>query len=95
MKESKHYTDERGKREWLIANVIHEGKVLHTCRISDREIHKVTDTGIIIVINPIKRRVITKLIARKNQILRDFPEAPEAVLAKASYHEKRGWHHCK
>ena len=92
MTNSKHYNQERSYREYLIAKKIGEGRIIHETRISKNEIHRITDTGIIIVYNPRWQGVVTKLIARKNQILREYPDCPESVLLLARDHEKRVWH---
>ncbi len=71
---SKHYTDDRKIREELIQR-IGLGKEIGTFRVdkghpNGAELHTVTDTGIIIIRNERTHKMVTKLIARPNQIKR-------------------------
>lgn len=71
---SKHYIDDRKIREELIQK-IGLGKEIGTFRVdkghpNGAELHTVTDTGIIIIRNERTHKMITKLIARPNQIKR-------------------------
>lgn len=71
---SKHYTDDRKIREELIQK-IGLGKEIGTFRVdkghpNGAELHTVTDTGIIIIRNERTHKMVTKLIARPNQIKR-------------------------
>ena len=74
---TKHYTNDRQKREEIIRNVIGEGKEVETFKI-DRghrngpELHTITTTGIIIIRNARTKKIVTKLIARPAQIKRYF-----------------------
>jgi len=71
---SKHYTDDRKVREELIKK-IGLGNEIGTFRVDKghpkgAELHTVTDTGIIIIRNERTHKMVTKLIARPNQIKR-------------------------
>lgn len=71
---SKHYTDDRKVREELIKK-IGFGNEIGTFRVDKghpkgAELHTVTDTGIIIIRNERTHKMVTKLIARPNQIKR-------------------------
>lgn len=71
---SKHYADERKKREELIKK-IGLGNEIGTFRVDKghpkgAELHTVTDTGIIVIRNERTHKMVTKLIARPNQIKR-------------------------
>lgn len=85
---SKHYTNDRAKREEII-NKIGQGQEVYTF-IIDRghrngaEIHAITTTGIINIYNQRTKKLVTKLIARPGQIKRYFAEgkAPKNILKK-------------
>ena len=68
-----HYADKRQKRNAFIEEHIGEGNVVDVF-IVDRghpggaEIHSVTDTGIIIIHNKTTNKLITKIIARPEQL---------------------------
>ena len=86
---SKHYTKDRQKREAII-NTIGIGKVVDSFVIdrghrNGAEIHKITDTGIIIIYNQHTKKMITKLIARPGQIRRYYKDgkAPKNLIEKA------------
>ena len=71
---SKHYIDDRKIREELI-HKIGLGKEIGTFRVdkghpNGAELHTITDTGIIIIRNERTHKMVTKLIARPNQIKR-------------------------
>lgn len=86
---SRHYTNDRQKREEVI-NQIGIGKVVDSF-IIDRghragaERHEITNTGIIVIYNDKTNKMITKLIARPGQIRRYYPEgkAPKKLVEKA------------
>ena len=86
---SKHYTNDRQKREQVI-NTIGIGKVVARF-VVDRghkdgaERHEITDTGIIIICNNKTNKIITKLIARPGQIRRYYKDgkAPKNLIEKA------------
>ena len=78
---SNHYVRDRVAREQLIRQ-IGIGKAVATVRI-DRghpngpELHTLTTTGIIVIHNEATGKLITKLIARPNQIRKRFKSTPE------------------
>lgn len=82
--DTKHYTNDRRTREEVIQKVIGEGKEFQTFVI-DRghkngpELHTITTTGIIIIRNARTKKIVTKLIARPNQIKRYFDQITEAI----------------
>ena len=92
---SRHYTNDRQSREAIITQ-IGVGTVIKTVVI-DRghrngpEIHKITDTAIILVYNQRSGKLVTKLIARPAQILRyyrDDEPKPTKVVELARVHTK-------
>lgn len=95
---STHYKNDRIKREKLIEQ-IGTGETVATFRVdrhhrNGAELHTVTVNGIIIIRNERTNKVITKLIARPNQIKRYFNEETEEVKAimKVAYeHQKLGY----
>lgn len=95
---SKHYNRDRIRREKLIKE-IGLGEVIATVEV-DRghrdgaELHTITTTGIIIIRNKETQKLITKLIARPNQIRRYFPKETEIIkktIAIAMVHQKMGY----
>lgn len=88
---SKHYTNDRQKREKVI-NMIGQGTPVATF-VVDRghrngaEIHEITNTGIINIYNQRTHKLITKLIARPGQIRRYYKngKAPKYLIEKALY----------
>ena len=92
---SRHYTNDRQNREAIITQ-IGVGTVIKTVVI-DRghrngpEIHKITDTALILVYNQRSGKLVTKLIARPAQILRYYREdepKPTKVVELARVHTK-------
>lgn len=85
---SRHYTNDRQKREEII-NQIGIGTVVAKF-VVDRghrngaERHEITTTGIIVIYNNKTNKMITKLIARPGQIRRYYPEgkAPRKLVEK-------------
>ena len=94
---SAHYTNDRERREALI-QMIGYGQIIKTVEV-DRghrngpEIHKVSTTGIITIYNKRSGKMITKLIARPNQIRRYFENgnAPAQLLNIARDHQRMGY----
>lgn len=94
---SLHFTRDRQDRETLIKE-IGSGKVVKRV-VVDRghrngpEIHEVTDNAIVNIYNQRTGKLITKLIARPNQIRRYYEEgkAPKEILDKAYNHMKKGY----
>ena len=92
---SRHYTADRQNREAIITQ-IGIGTVIKTVVI-DRghrngpEIHKITDTALILVYNQRTGILVTKLIARPAQILRYYKEdepKPTKVVELARVHAR-------
>lgn len=92
-----HFTRDRQDREALIRQ-IGQGKVIKTVVVdkghpNGPEVHKITDNAIVVIYNEKTGKLITKLIARPNQIKRYYEEgkAPKEVLDKAFSHMKKGY----
>ena len=86
---SKHYTEDRQEREKVI-QTIGQGKVVASFRVdrghrNGAEIHKITNTGIILIYNERTGKLVTKLIARVGQIKRYYKDgkAPQELIEKA------------
>lgn len=98
---SNHYKMDRQERENLIKNVIGIGSVIKTVKWNKghengAEIHKITNTGIVIIYNANSGKMITKLVARPGQIRRYYKEnenVPKEVIEKAIYHTKKGYNY--
>lgn len=92
---SRHYTNERQRREERI-KLIGYTKIVKTVE-TDRghkngsELLCITDTGLILVYNARTHKLITKLIARPNQLRRYWAEVPKEIIEIAEYHKKMGW----
>ena len=103
---SKHYKKQRYKREKFInrylkddGNIIDEF-IIDKGHENGAEIHSITDNGLIIIRNLNSGKLITKLLARENQIKRyykdDNREKPlqyERALYAARWHESLGYNH--
>lgn len=98
---SKHYKDERRKREKLVNRYLNgDGKVIDSF-IVDRghpkglERHDITDNGLILVYNATSNKFVTKLIARPHQIKRYYAdvgrEPPSEILVLAKFHKDLGY----
>lgn len=94
---SKHYANDRQKRETLIQVLIGEGEAVETfkevCKDGRIAYHTITTTGIIIIKDE-SDVIITKKIARPNQIKKYFnviTEQIQAVLDMAMLHTKCGY----
>lgn len=95
---SKHYNKDRIRREQLIKE-IGIGKEVATFRIDRNhpmgaELHTITTTGIIIIRNERTHKLVTKLIARPNQIRRYFPKETEivkSIIKIAIVHQQMGY----
>ena len=93
---SAHYQNDRLIREKMIQH-IGEGKVVRTVRWdrghpNGAELHRITDTGIIIIYNERTLKLVTKIIARPNQIRRYWKDgkAPIEIVNKAIEHARNG-----
>lgn len=98
---SKHYNNQRARRERFIEEHLHDDGVMIDGFIINRghehgaECHSITDKGIIVIHNLQSGKLITKLLARSNQIKRYYeltgretPPEYESVLQLAKAHEK-------
>lgn len=98
---SKHYDKQRYKRQKLIDRYINgDGNVIDSFVIDKGhkngvEIHSITDTGLIIVHNKDTGKLITKLIARPEQIKRYYKNSnkqlPNNLLKLAEWHKSLGY----
>lgn len=99
-----HYKNKRYKRENFINKYIHnDGSVIDSFVVnrnhpSGEELHQITDNGIIIISNLESGALVTKLIARENQIKRYYedsnktpPKEYKRVLELARWHESLGY----
>ena len=93
---SKHYIKIRNKREIFIRKHITDGNAIDKFVINKehkdgKEIHSITDTGLVIIHNQKSGKLITKLIARPQQIIRYYnginKEPPNQVLILAQWHQ--------
>lgn len=92
---SLHYMKDRERRESLIQSIGY-GEVIRTVEIdkghpNGPELHKISTTGIVTIYNKRTGKMITKLIARPNQIRRywtDGESAPVELLNIARDHQK-------
>lgn len=94
---SKHYKRERRGREKLINKYCNgDGKVIDSFvvdkgHVNGLERHDITDNGIIIIYNNNSGKLVSKLIARPNQIKRYYQgtgrEPPPSIIRLAEWHE--------
>ena len=87
---SKHYNKQRGSRQHIIDKfVVDKG---HKDGV---EIHSITDTGLIIIHNKNSGKLVTKLIARPEQIQRYYKDSdkhpPKWLLSLAEWHKSLGY----
>lgn len=83
---TKHYNNDRKTRDDFIKEVIGFGKEIYRGFTSNKdrpwlqEVHRVFDTGIIVIVNPYRGmdKIVTTKIARPQQI-RDVYELPEFI----------------
>ena len=103
---SGHYRDKRYKRERFINKYLYDDGNIVDGFIVDRghkngaEVHSLTDNGIIIIHNLQSGALITKLIARPQQIKRYYertnrekPKEYKHILELAEWHNKLGYNH--
>ena len=98
---SNHYKRQRYKREKFINECCNgDGKIIDEFVVDKGhkdglERHCVTDTGIIIIYNAVSGKLVSKLIARPNQIKRYYRgtdrEPPLSLLRLAEWHESMGY----
>lgn len=100
-KVSKHYNYKRNRRERMIEKYLHgDGKVIDSF-IIDRghknglERHEITENGVILIYNNDSNLLISKLIARPQQIKRYYKdiekEPPSYLMYLAQWHEDLGY----
>lgn len=95
---TKHYSQDRIKREQLIKE-IGEGEIIATFTIDRHhknglELHSITTNGIIVIKNKRTKKLITKLIARPKQIKKYFKKVTpkvEEILKIAELHKELGY----
>lgn len=100
---SKHYETQRNEREKFIEEHLGEGHIIDGFIVDKghpkgAEVHSITDNGIIIVHNLLSGKLVTKLLARPQQIKRYYehtqrepPEEYESVLELARLHNVLGY----
>lgn len=98
---SKHYNRERGSRQHIIDKYTNgDGNVIDSFIVDKGhkdgvEIHSITDTGLIIIHNKESGKLVTKLIARPEQIKRYYKNLdkhpPKWLLSLAEWHKSLGY----
>lgn len=101
---SNHYKKKRYKREKLINKYVHgdgyivDGFVVDNKHKNGLEVHSITDNGIIIIHNMKSGKLITKLLARPQQIRRYYestgrepPPEYKRILELAKWHNELGY----
>lgn len=98
---SNHYDRQRYKRQRLINKYINgDGNVIDNFVVDKghkdgTEIHSITDTGLIIIHNQNTGKLVTKLIARPEQIKRYYKglerQPPKWLLDLAEWHRSLGY----
>lgn len=100
---SKHYMTQRNEREKFIEECLGEGHIIDGFivdkgHVKGAEVHSITDNGIIIVHNLLSGKLVTKLLARPQQIKRYYehsqrepPKEYEKVLELARLHNVLGY----
>ena len=94
---SRHYKTERYKREKFINNYLNgDGKVIDSFVVdkghrNGAERHDITENGIIVIYNAQTLKLVTKKIARPNQIMSYYygtgREPPSYLIRLAEWHE--------
>ena len=94
--QTNHYKNKRYNREKFINKHLYGGGNVIDSFLVDKghpmgaEVHCVTDTGLIIVYNATSKKLVTKLIARPNQIKRLYEgvdrKAPKWLVDLAYWH---------
>ena len=95
---SRHYTKDRQNREAIITQIgvgtVIKEVVVDRGHRNGPEIHKITDTALILIYNQRSGKLVTKLIARPAQILRyyrDDEPKPTQVVRLAKIHTRMGY----
>ena len=93
---SKHYREQRNKRERFIKKYLNgDGKIIDTFIVdkghkNGPERHEITENGIIIIYNASSGELITKIIAREGQLKRYYKntgrEPPSWLLSLCRWH---------
>lgn len=96
METSNHYKKSRNDREKLIQKVVGgDGDVIDTFEVDKghkdgMELHSITNTGLIIIHNKETGKLVTKLIARPEQIRRYYKNSkkspPQWLIDLATWH---------
>lgn len=100
---SKHYKNCNEKREKLITEVICDTGNIIDSFVVDRghkdgeEIHSITDMGVVIIRNKNTNKLITKLIARPNQIRKYYRmenrKPPQWLLDLSEWHQSLNYNY--
>lgn len=98
---SKHYKSQRYKREKFIDRYLNgDGKVIDSFIVDKGhkdgiERHDITENGIIVIYNAETNKLVTKLVARPQQIKRYYynsgREPPLWLLELCQWHESLGY----
>ena len=93
---TRHYEMDRQERENFIKRFIGYGNIIATTTWDSHhpaglETHTISDTGIITVYNKRTGKLVTKLIARPNQLKRYGLTLPASVYAIARQHQQLGY----
>lgn len=95
---SQHYQNERSERERFIKEFVGLGEEKYAFEYNyngTKQIHRLTDTGIINVYNREGDYLITRLVARPQQIKRLFESrgerAPRELVTLAHEHNVKGY----
>lgn len=101
---TKHYKNKRYKREKFINTHLYDDGYIIDGFVVDRghkdglEVHSITDNGVIIIHNMFSGKLITKLIARPQQIKRYYestgrepPLEYKNILQLARWHQSLGY----
>lgn len=103
---SKHYETQRSERDKFIDEKLNgdgyiiDGFVVDKGHKHGLEVHSITNNGVIIIHNLVSGKLVTKLLARPNQIKRYYestgrepPSEYEDVLKLARQHQILGYNH--
>lgn len=98
MKITFHAAEERINRTEFIELNIGFGlpiarKVVDKGHVNGAELHVITDTGIVRIVNVRTGKLITYLIARPGQLRNYSVKIPDSVYTLAKAHEAKGWNY--
>ena len=98
---SKHYKSKRYRREKFINEHLNgDGRVIDSFIVdkghaNGLERHDITENGVVLIYNELSGKLVTKLIARSEQIKRYYKdvdrEPPVWLINLAQYHESLGY----